>query len=83
MFWHSKLENLNDYFKKKSERNENSVYFYRINGYTEEIGHFLRTYYEAARKAGVIIEGRLPNPDEKNLAYYNEVMGMDFRLELF
>ena len=81
MFWHSKLENLNDYFKKKSERNENSVYFYRINGYTEEIGHFLRTYYEAARKAGVIIEGRLPNPDEKNLAYYNEVMGMDFRLE--
>ncbi len=37
-------------------------------------------YYEAARLSGVIIEGRIPNPDEKNLAYYEEIMGLDFRM---
>ena len=35
---------------------------------------------ESARKAGVVIEGKIPNPDEKNLAYYNEIMGMDFQM---
>ena len=30
---------------------------------------------------GVVIEGRIPNPDEKNLSYYGEMMGMDFRLQ--
>ncbi len=56
------------------------MYFYRINGYTEEIGQFIQRYYEAARLSGVIIEGRIPNPDEKNLAYYEEIMGLDFRM---
>ncbi len=28
----------------------------------------------------MIIEGRIPNPDEKNLAYYEEIMGLDFRM---
>ena len=80
MFQHKKIQNLNDFFKKQSERESTGVYFYRINGYSEEIGAFIRAYYEAARKNGVVIEGKLQNPDEKNLAYYQEVMGMDFML---
>ncbi len=52
----------------------------RDSGYTEEIGQFIQRYYEAARLSGVIIEGRIPNPDEKNLAYYEEIMGLDFRM---
>ncbi len=81
MFLHTKIQNLDDFFKTKSERRGDLVYFYRINGYTEEIGRFIRSYYEQARKAGVIIEGKLPNPDEKNLSYYQEIMGMDFQLD--
>lgn len=82
MFTHIKIKNLNDFFVERDKRPEKGVYFYRINGYTEEIGQFIRTYYEAARLSGVIIEGKIPNPDEKNLAYYEEIMGLDFRMHL-
>lgn len=64
------------------ERKSAGVYFYRINGYSREVGEFIRAYYEAARKCGVIIEGKLQNPDEKNLSYYNEMMGMIFELSI-
>lgn len=80
MYQHKKLNSLNDYFDGMGARREKGVYFYRLNGYTEEIGAFIRTYYEAARKTGVVIEGKIPNPDEKNLSYYEEIMGMDFQL---
>lgn len=80
MFGHMKIQNLDDFFKNLNERERAGVYFYRINGYTKEIAQFIRGYYEAARKCGVIIEGKLRNPDEKNLAYYHEVMGQAFQL---
>ncbi len=80
MFSHIKVKNLNDFFVDRDSRPGRGVYFYRINGYTEEIGQFIQKYYEAARLSGVIIEGRIPNPDEKNLAYYEEIMGRDFRM---
>ncbi|MGN8784305.1 hypothetical protein ACTNES_08215 [Blautia sp. HCP3S3_D9] len=28
-----------------------------------------------ARRTGVVIEGKIPNPDEGNLSYYNEIIG--------
>lgn len=80
MFTHIKIKNLDDFFVERDSRPGRGVYFYRINGYTEEIGQFIQKYYEAARLSGVIIEGRIPNPDEKNLAYYEEMMGRDFRM---
>ena len=80
MFTHNKIKNLNDFFVERDNRPGKGVYFYRINGYTEEIGQFIQRYYEAARMSGVIIEGRIPNPDERNLAYYEEIMGLDFRM---
>jgi len=80
MFAHVKIKNLDDFFAERDSRPAKGVYFYRINGYTEEIGQFIQKYYEAARLSGVIIEGRIPNPDEKNLAYYEEIMGRDFRM---
>lgn len=80
MFTHNKIKNLNDFFVERDSRPGKGVYFYRINGYTEEIGQFIQRYYEAARLSGVIIEGRIPNPDEKNLAYYEEIMGRNFRM---
>ena len=75
------LVQLDDYFSELSRRQQKGVYFYRINGYNEQIHDFIAKYHEAARKNGAIIEGRLNNPDNNNLAYYGEIMGMDFMLD--
>ena len=75
------LRELNDYFLKRSERPGGGVYFYRICGYNEDVGRFLARYCEAASETGAVIEGRIPNPDERNLDYYEEVMGLDFRTD--
>lgn len=80
MFEHMKINSLDDYFADLNSRPNKGVYFYRINGYSEEIERFIKKYYDAARQTGIVIEGRIPNPDEKNLSYYGEVMGMDFRM---
>lgn len=65
MLEHKKIQNLSDYFVKLDNRRERGVYFYRINGYSEEVGAFIKKYYDAARKTGVVIEGKIPNPDEE------------------
>ena len=75
------ITQLDDYFLELRQRKPKGVYFYRINGYTPQIHAFLVRYHEAARLGGVIIEGRLPNPDNKQLAYYSEMMGMEFRTD--
>ena len=77
---HYKVHSLNDFFVEMNNRQNKGVYFYRINGYSKDIHNFLIKYYEEARKTGVVIEGKIPNPDENNLSYYNEVMGLDFQL---
>ena len=68
MFEQKELQSLNDYFLNLNSRNGKFVYFTRINGYNSEVGEFIRRYYDAARRSGVVSEGRIPNPDEKNLA---------------
>lgn len=83
MFTHIKLQKLEDFFVKSDSRPKNSVYFYRINGYNKEIEAFIQTYYEAARKSGVVIEGKIPNPNEQQLGYYEEMMGMQFQMSPF
>lgn len=82
MLEHKKIQNLNDYFVELNSRQNKGVFFYRINGYSNEIGEFIKKYYDVARRTGVVIEGKIPNPDEKNLAYYNEIMGMNFQMNL-
>ncbi len=73
---------MDDYFLEYGKRREQGVYFYRINGYNDHIREFLARYYEEARRTGAVIEGRIPNPDEKNLSYYEEIMGMQFQLSM-
>ena len=80
MFEHRKLRNLEEYFSEPESRRESGVYFYRIYGYNQEIHEFIRRYYHAARTSGAVIEGRIPNPEEKQLEYYGEIMGMDFQM---
>ena len=82
MLEHVKAQGLDDFFLPLDKRSARGIYFYRINGYNGKIGDFIRRYYEAARKEGVVIIGRIPNPDEKNLTYYQEMMGTDFQLSM-
>lgn len=76
------IQTLNDFFSELGKRRSRGVYFYRINGYNQEIHQFIQRYYDAARLSGVIIEGRLKNPDTQNLSYYHEIMGMNFQLSM-
>lgn len=82
MFEHKLLINLNDFFLELNNRKEKGVYFYRICGYNAQIEEFIKKYYDYAKKTGVVIEGKIPNPDEKNLEYYSEIMGMDFQMDV-
>lgn len=76
------VDKLDDYFKKLNLRKSRGIYFYRICNYSEEIGDFILKYYEVSRRSGIIIEGRIPNPTEKNLEYYNEIMGLNFNMDI-
>ena len=67
MFEHKIIQDLDEYFLKQSGRKETGVYFYRINGYSERICGFVQKYFDAARVCGVVIEGKIPNPDERQI----------------
>ena len=81
MLQQAALEKLDHYFVPLAGRPERCVYFYRFTGVTPEVNAFIRKYYEAARQSGAVIDGRLPNPDPGQLAYFSEMMGMEFRLD--
>ncbi len=75
----ARLEKLNDFFSPLSARREKGVFFCRIAGCSDEVTAFLLRYFDAARRTGVIIDGRIPNPTPDNLAYFTEMMGTEFR----
>lgn len=81
MFQLGRIEKLHDYFSACSCRREQAVFFYRMAGYSGEVAAFLTQYDQAARTNGVVIEGRIPNPDPKQLDYLAEMMGSDFQLD--
>ncbi len=82
MFEHKRIQGLNDYFIELNNRREKGIYFYRIHGYNNDVLNFVKQYYEIARTSGIVIEGRIPNPDERNLSYFGEIMGNDFVMHL-
>lgn len=81
MFVHKKINDFNDFFTPLRNRNGRCVYFYRINGVTDEVRKFIRTYYKAASQNGVIIEGGIPNPDTHHISFYAERLGTTFTLD--
>ena len=64
-----KIEKVSDFFLNLKDREEKGVFFYRISGYNSGIHAFIRKYYESCMISGVIVEGGIQNPDQKNLAY--------------
>ncbi len=81
VFQHAKPESLEDFFLPLSKRKDNCVYFCRIDGYSENISKFIRKYFDQARRNGVVIDGRIPNPDTNNLNYFTEMLGDEFKLD--
>lgn len=79
---HIKLQSLDDFFVPLSGRSEKGIYFYRFNNTSEDIEKFIYRYYNAARKSGVVIDGKIGNPTENNLSYYEEIMGRDFQMSM-
>ena len=46
MLEHKKIQSLGDYFVDLNSRQNKGVYFYRINGYSEEISEFIKNSYK-------------------------------------
>lgn len=75
------LQKPDDYFLDLGKRSRRGVYVCRIYEYNAGIHAFIRKYYEAARLSGVIVEGKLKNPDQRQLGYYQEIMGPAFEVD--
>ena len=75
------LNSLEDYFKTFEERGGRRVYMCRLDSWGGEIENFLRTYLEMVKVNGVYLKSRIANPDEKQLAFYDEIAGLDFKME--
>ena len=81
MFKRANLHKLNDYFIPLSSRAQRGMYFCRIAKNSNEVTAFIKNYYDTARRGGVVIDGRIPNPTPQNLEYFDEMMGNDFQLD--
>lgn len=79
MFRLGRIGQLDQLFSPLSARENRAIFFYRISTCSDEILQFIKKYYEEARRNGVIIDGRIPNPTPQNLDYFFEMMGQAFR----
>ena len=64
-----------------SGRKNRGVFFLRLADYSETLEAFLWQVHEEARLRGAIVEGQLGNPDDRQLSYYSDMLGTDFRPE--
>ena len=61
-----------------SRRSPAGPRFYRVCEWSDQVREGLWQFHELARARGMIQEGRIPNPDEGQIARLNEVLGGDF-----
>ena len=78
MLERSTLTTLGDYALPLSRRATPGAYFARLCAWSPEIRDDLWRYHEMARQWGVIIENRVPNPDEGQIGYMQQTLGPDF-----
>ncbi len=60
------------------QRSPVCVYFLRVAGWSPALEEQLWRCHEAARNSGVVLDQGLPNPDNAQLTYYNEMLGSAF-----
>lgn len=80
MFEQIQLKELDDYFIPYSQRAVKGVYVCRLASYNGQIHHFICNYMKAALLSGVCISQKIENPDERQLNYYEEIMGREYQL---
>ena len=80
IYEHSRLMQLDDYFRPRRSRIGANVYFYRFGGYNSEIGRFIRSFCEAAERKGLVVDRKLPPPGNEALLQYENTIGREFRV---
>ncbi len=75
------LDRLEQYFQSLSERRSMGVYVCRIAQYSGEIEKFLLQYVKQALKSGVCINGKIQNPTENQLSYFDEILGRNLLVD--
>lgn len=68
-----------DVFLPLSRRKNRGVFFLRLDGYSGAAEDYIWRYHEEARQRGAIVETQLGNPDDRQLAYYSDVLGAAFQ----
>ena len=82
MFPLGKVSSLNDILTPLPGRSARQTYFVRISAFNPNIRGFLSRYFQLAQQNGVLIDGKIPNPNETNLSFYNDKMGQHFEFSL-
>jgi hypothetical protein len=75
------LTKIEDYFTPYSLRSPKGVYFCRFSDYNCDWDQDFFRYLKEAKQCGVYIQGKIPNPDQRQLDYYKEMLGLSFRLD--
>lgn len=75
------LNALEDYFIPYSSRMEQGIYFYRINKWNPEVEKFFEKIAVEIGKSVNYIREKIPNPNENQLSYFDEMIGRDFSME--
>ena len=74
------VKSLGDYFVPMASRGGNFVHFSRICGWSGDTALFVSEFCRDARTCGCVIDGRIPNPDGGNIAFFEEHFGKNFRI---
>ena len=72
------LNRIDDFALPLSRRPVPGAYMARICGWSAPVGEGVWRFHEMARQWGVIIENRIPNPDEGQVGYMTQTLGTDF-----
>ena len=68
MFDRVDAKSIDDLMLPISRRSGRGVFFARVCGWSDAVGNGVWAFHEAARRQGVVIEGQIANPDERQLS---------------
>ena len=74
------IVSLGDFFKEKPQRDMNTSYAATISAYNGDVHEFLLSYYGVAIRCGAVVEDKMANPTNEQIAYMNETIGSDFEV---
>jgi hypothetical protein len=82
MFKKIKLTDINDYFKKISERQEGGVYFTRIVTYGKNTEKFIKRYLKEAKNDGIYLYDKIEIPTQKEILSLKDILDNNDAFEI-